>query len=144
MKRIIYILSIIALFSTSAYSQGMFSISYDIGLPIGETSNFIGNASFRGFGVEGRGFITDNLSYGGSFNWAVFYEETGPQTWEGVLPTVLTPPASRPSWWLRQAKTSLISFHPLTFWPQTTKRPALKWGRRCPSSPASMFPRTGK
>lgn len=84
MKRIIYLFSFIILFSTSTFAQGLFSISYDIGLPIGGTSDFIGQTSFRGFGVEGRGFITDNLSYGGSFNWAVFYEEKGPEEWTEV------------------------------------------------------------
>ena len=81
MKKSIYIITLL-LISNYAFSQGMFSISYDISLPIGTTSDFIGATSFRGFGVEGRGFITDNLSYGGSFNWAVFYEEFGPQEWE--------------------------------------------------------------
>jgi len=81
MKRYIYLLGVFMLISTSALTQGMFSISYDIGVPIGSTSDFIGQPSFRGFGVEGRGFITDNLSYGGSFNWAVFYEEFGPEEW---------------------------------------------------------------
>jgi len=85
MKRIIYLISIITIFSSTAFAQGLFSISYDIGVPIGGTTDFIGQTSFRGFGVEGRGFITDNLTYGGSFNWAVFYEEAGPQTWEGVV-----------------------------------------------------------
>lgn len=81
MKKYIYLTGILILFSQGAFAQGMFSVSYDIGVPMGGTSDFIGAASFRGFGVEGRGFITDNLSYGGSFNWAVFYEEFGPETY---------------------------------------------------------------
>ena len=81
MKRYIYITGILILINTGAFAQGLFSVSYDIGLPIGGTSDFISAPSFRGFGVEGRGFITDNLSYGGSFNWAVFYEEVGPAEW---------------------------------------------------------------
>ncbi len=81
MKRNIYLSGIIILFSYGAFAQGMFGVSYDIGVPIGGTSDYIGAPSFRGFGIEGRGFITDNLSYGGSFNWAVFYEEFGPDEW---------------------------------------------------------------
>ena len=81
MKRYIYIIAFLLITSSSAFAQGLFSISYDIGLPLGSTTDFIGAPSFRGFGVEGRGFITDNLSYGGSFNWAVFYEEFGPDQW---------------------------------------------------------------
>ena len=81
MKRYIYLTGIFILINSGAFAQGLFSVSYDIGLPIGGTSDFISAPSFRGFGVEGRGFITDNLSYGGSFNWAVFYEEVGPAEW---------------------------------------------------------------
>lgn len=82
MKKYLYLIGIISIISTSsAYSQGMFSVSYDIGVPMGGTTDLIAAPSFRGFGIEGRGFITDNLSYGGSFNWAVFYEEFGPDEW---------------------------------------------------------------
>lgn len=81
MKRYIYILAVFTMISTGSLAQGMFGISYDIGLPVGGTADYIGQASFRGFGLEGRGFITDNLSYGGSFSWAVFYEEVGPDEW---------------------------------------------------------------
>ena len=81
MKKYIYIIAIVLSGAGTSFGQGMFSVSYDIGLPLGETSDFIGNASFRGFGIEGRAFITDNLTYGGSFNWAVFYEEFQAQEW---------------------------------------------------------------
>lgn len=81
MKRYIHLVVVFTLITFSSFGQGMFGVSYDIGLPIGGTSDFIGQPSFRGFGIEARGFITDNLSYGGSFNWAVFYEEVGPDTW---------------------------------------------------------------
>lgn len=82
MKKIIYLVLTFLMVNFSVFGQGMFSVSYDIGLPLGNTAEFIGAPSFRGFGIEGRGFITDNLSYGGSFNWAVFYEEFGPQQWD--------------------------------------------------------------
>ena len=82
MKRYIYLISLFTLISFGAFAQGMFGISYDIGLPVGGTTDYIGQASFRGFGIEGRGFIKDNFSYGGSFSWAVFYEEVGPDQFE--------------------------------------------------------------
>ena len=81
MKKYIYLLVVFAMISASSFGQGMFGISYDIGVPVGGTSDYIGAPSFRGFGIEGRGFITDNISYGGSFNWATFYEEFGPEVW---------------------------------------------------------------
>lgn len=81
MRKYIYLIAVFTLISTGAFAQGMFSISYDIGLPLGGTAEYISQPSFRGFGLEGRGFITDNLSYGGAFSWAVFYEEVGPEEW---------------------------------------------------------------
>lgn len=85
MKRIIFIITIVSVISTGVYAQGLFSVSYDVGLPLGGTADYIGAPSFRGFGVEARGFITDNLTYGGSFNWAVFYEEIGPKEWTNEI-----------------------------------------------------------
>ena len=81
MKKLIYITAICLLTSFGAKAQGMMSVSYDIGVPMGGTSDFIGQPSFRGFGLEGRVFIYDYLSYGGSFNWSVFYEEVEAQEW---------------------------------------------------------------
>jgi opacity protein-like surface antigen len=79
MKQLIYTTAMLALFSTATLGQSLFGVSYDIGLPLGTTADYIGNPSFRGFGLEARSFVSDNLSVGGSFNWAVFYEEVGPQ-----------------------------------------------------------------
>lgn len=90
MKKFIYLIALLSVGTLPAFGQGMFGISYDIGLPVGSTSDYISKTSFRGFGIEGRGFINDNLSYGGSFNWAVFYEEFPAQEWniEGDTRTV--------------------------------------------------------
>lgn len=82
MKKYIYLIGLFTLINTGAFAQGMFGISYDIGVPVGGTTDYISQTSFRGFSMEGRGFITDNLSYGGSFSWAVFYEEVGPDQFE--------------------------------------------------------------
>ncbi|NJN26284.1 MAG: hypothetical protein HC819_10055 [Cyclobacteriaceae bacterium] len=82
MRKTFYIIAILLFVGAGAMAQGMFGVSYDIGISLGETANFVSPTSFRGIGIEGRGFINDNLTYGGSFNWAVFYEEVGPQEWE--------------------------------------------------------------
>jgi len=80
MKKYFYIIAF-TLLSSASYGQSMFAITYDIGLPVGSTSDYISKASFRGFGMEFRGFLYDNLSYGASFNWAVLYEELPAQEW---------------------------------------------------------------
>ena len=38
----------------------------------GEQADYIGDPSFRGWGIDGRGFINQNISFGGSFSWEVF------------------------------------------------------------------------
>ena len=55
--------------------EGMFGLTYSMGLPVGSTSDYISKYSWRGFGLEGRGFINDHLSMGGSFAWNVMFEK---------------------------------------------------------------------
>ena len=55
--------------------DGIFALTYSMGLPVGSTADYISKYSWRGFGIEGRGFVADNITLGGSFNWNVFFEE---------------------------------------------------------------------
>ena len=78
---------IAALCSYSAFSQlSLWNFNYQVSVPLGETSDFIGKSSFRGAAVEGRGMITDNISLGGWFSWEVFYEKLDKATYsrEGI------------------------------------------------------------
>ncbi len=72
-----YILTLIfaLVISAACYSQGLYTLDYNISYPVGKTGDFTRNTSFRGFTFEGRGFISDNFSLGGLFNWTTFYEE---------------------------------------------------------------------
>ena len=86
-----FILSIIIsvfLGTGTTLAQGLFSITYDIAIPLGSTGDFINASSFRGLTLEGRGFINDNLSVGGSVDWQVFYEEYQAQEWTDGTKTV--------------------------------------------------------
>ena len=75
MKKILLIIAI-SFSSFGAFAQnGMFGITYNFGLATGEMNTFIGKFSARGFGIEGQGFLNDNISLGGSFSWNVFFEE---------------------------------------------------------------------
>lgn len=47
-------------------------VSYSMGLSNGNTSDYIGDFSFRGFQFEGRTFTNRNFTFGGSFGWNVF------------------------------------------------------------------------
>ncbi len=61
-------------------------MTYDMSLPLGETKDFVSKTSFRGFGIDGRQFVNDNLTVGGSWSWNVFYEKSEPklESYNGV------------------------------------------------------------
>ena len=77
MKKIAYTLIIIAVvfISTTSFAQQSFwSFNYHMSFATGEQTDYISSGSFRGWGIDGRGFLTDNISVGGSFSWEVFDE----------------------------------------------------------------------
>jgi outer membrane protein W len=66
----------IILFSISGLTlsaQSLWNVTYNMSVPMGKTNDFISKMSFRGIGIDGRGFINQNMSIGGSWNWNVFY-----------------------------------------------------------------------
>lgn len=74
MKKITYTILVLTLFvSTASFAQRSFwSFNYEMSFGLGEQADYIGDASFRGWGIDGRGFITQEISVGGSFSWEVF------------------------------------------------------------------------
>jgi hypothetical protein len=74
MKKIIYIISFLILSLTGFSQETLWSVTYQMAFPDGELSDFTGKTSFRGFGVEGRAFVDNNVSIGGGAHWNVFYE----------------------------------------------------------------------
>ncbi len=67
------------LFAMSSFGQGggIWNFDWSMGFPMGNTKDFIGAPSFRGFSIEGRGYVTDNIAIGGIGAWNVFYENKG-------------------------------------------------------------------
>jgi hypothetical protein len=65
----------VAFLTIATQSQGLYNLTYTVGFGAGKTSEFIGSASFRGLTFEGQGFVSDQISVGGLFNWQTFYEE---------------------------------------------------------------------
>jgi opacity protein-like surface antigen len=61
-------------------------VTYNIGLPVGNTSDFIGETSFRGVMVAGDYFIEDEWTVGFTAGIQTFYEELGRNTYtEGTV-----------------------------------------------------------
>lgn len=73
---------VLSLLIGTAFSQGDWNtiVTYNIAFPLGNTSDYIKNTSFRGFMVEGDHFIEDEWSVGFVSGIQVFYEELGVQT----------------------------------------------------------------
>ena len=70
---------LIVTMSLSSFSQGggIWNFQWAIGFPVGETSDFLNQTSFRGFGIDGRGYVTDRLTVGGRAAWQTFYKDFG-------------------------------------------------------------------
>ena len=87
MKKILIFIALLV--STSSFAQRAYwSFNYNMSFGIGEQQEFIERGSFRGFGIDGRGFVTNNISIGGSFSWEVFDEirrNLGPQPIDGGI-----------------------------------------------------------
>lgn len=78
-KNIIFTAIFFSLLSFSAFSQGggIWNFNWNTGFPLGSTKDFVSNPSGRGFSIEGRGFVTDQITIGGLAGWNVFYDEIG-------------------------------------------------------------------
>ncbi len=75
-----YIIALFVLFgATSAFAQhsGIWKFQYDMGVPLGNTKDYISSFSARGFSVEGEGYVSENISIGGRAAWNVFYKDLG-------------------------------------------------------------------
>jgi len=90
---IILILFSVTLSTHEVFSQSTFSMQYPIAFPLGNTSDFIGEASFRGILLDYRYHINPNVALGIGSGWQTFYEkleygtyttESGAQAVSGV------------------------------------------------------------
>jgi outer membrane protein W len=84
MKKHIIAFFILLASMATVNAQSLWNITYDVAVPLGTTSDFISKVGFRGFGIDGRGFINQNVTLGGSWEWNVLYSyEKNRTTTEG-------------------------------------------------------------
>lgn len=85
MKKIKILIAVAALFvSLNGFGQYWYTnVSYDIGIPMGSTKDFISQASFRGATFNFGYMVNDNLSVDGRFSWSTYYEAKDFQTYPG-------------------------------------------------------------
>ena len=77
MRRSIIFASIALLFSVSSVAQSKFALTYSIGFPTGETSDYFESTSWRGINLDYHYFIQENLAIGFSTGWQVFSDNRG-------------------------------------------------------------------
>ena len=81
MKKIIFIISLCFVTVGAAVAQSNTTISYSVGFPVGDLSDYITNVSWRGVTLDFRKMVNPNIGVGFSTGWNVFYEEMGRQTY---------------------------------------------------------------
>jgi len=82
MKKAIIILALAVFSGTAAFAQNIWTVNYEIGLPLGKMTDYISKTSFRGFSVNGNTYITDKITIGGTMQWHAFYEKYPRNTYE--------------------------------------------------------------
>ncbi len=62
---------------SDAYAQiGMGSVTWDVSGALGDQGDFVDAISYRGFGLEGRSYLSRHFTVGLSFDWQVFDHQT--------------------------------------------------------------------
>ena len=83
--RTIFLLAVILLsVSYTSLAQGRFGLTYNTALPLGETADYIGKYSFRGFGLEARWEVASEWYAGFNASWNTFYESVSGSFTEGT------------------------------------------------------------
>lgn len=62
-------------------AQSFADLSYSIGFPSGDFSDYICDTSFRGFSFGFGGYVKPNISLAINLGWNVFYQEKGYDTY---------------------------------------------------------------
>jgi hypothetical protein len=82
MKKILILFAFTVL-SFSAFSQStLFSFQYSMGFGAGNMKDYIKPASFRGFTIDYRNLVTENIGLGFDVGWNVFYDEMPDATYD--------------------------------------------------------------
>ncbi len=74
MKKIIFIISFCFISVGALVAQSNTTFSYSIGFPVGDLSDFVQEASWRGITLDYRKMVNPNVGVGFSVGWNVFYE----------------------------------------------------------------------
>ena len=62
-------------------AQNKTNIYYTMGMPMGNTNDYIDKTSFRGMGFEYQYLLSDNFALGGVLQWSTFYKSLPKDTY---------------------------------------------------------------
>jgi outer membrane protein W len=82
MKKAIIIVTLAVIVGSASFAQNVWTVNYDIGIPLGSMTDYVSKASFRGFSVNGNTYITDKITVGGTIHWSAYYEKYPRDTYE--------------------------------------------------------------
>lgn len=75
MKKNIYLLFTILTLGIALPSQGqILNLNYQMGIPLGDSKDFINKMSFRGASLDYHHFVTDRFAVGVNVGWNTFYK----------------------------------------------------------------------
>ncbi|MGD1892714.1 MAG: outer membrane beta-barrel protein [Cyclobacteriaceae bacterium] len=96
MRYLLYFTFALLLLNQSVEAQrytGLMGLSWNVSVPLGQSTNFVGETSLRGGQFEFRDFLNSNLSLGGSLGWNGYQEYEPRETYpidNGAITTDLT------------------------------------------------------
>jgi len=74
--KIKFIIAAIAVLSCTSFAQELLTnISWNMGLPVNKTEEYLNDVSYRGFSISGRRFIDKQNSIGFATGWNIFDEK---------------------------------------------------------------------
>ena len=68
----VLLLAVMTGVATAQMSNSLFGISWNVGLPMGKTKDFIDKTSYSGVSFEGRTWLNREIAVGGMFGWNIF------------------------------------------------------------------------
>lgn len=72
-----YIIAVIALVSCTGFAQELLTnVTWNIGIPVSKTNQYVTDVTYRGFTIAGRKFIDNENSVGFMTGWNVFDEKS--------------------------------------------------------------------
>lgn len=58
---------------SAAAQETFWNFQYNMSFSLSDQKDYISDPSFRGWSMDGSGFVTDNIAIGGLFSWEVFH-----------------------------------------------------------------------